>query len=838
MASQLSNNLIQFRTIILSLISYNMHPKLETLIEKLTPKTSDATRFLIKMEIKRLAKPCFLVLDFRPYFDNCQPVQHQNICHYLDEISKVIFFDSVENNNNQFSIHMYNELSSQAKERHLEIVKLNNNAKAHCKISIDEIQSLPLVNNNIFLQQQVVDKSRCMLFSYDPLGMSNKGKLSIGIEVNTLDLNASSCVIKTPLQTIAPDNKIVFLWFFEHAISLNYEQKIVLKYTVEAHKKTQSGNHSHYLLKLSPDSETNMIIAMEELLACRLQLQSRYEENYIQPLIDSVSAKSHEQFFIDNTVDIPMICANYQTGWQPSSGLKTPSNKKLWQFFCDDTNHDSLVSLFCNEAIQDTINNNDSFDDYAYVIKHQYQDTFQFIIIWQSQLNNDYSARSLLSKYLLNSHFIYIRLRTVAVNSAQDAYVPSAVPNDVSSTMAILNRPHSKKASALLKASSQMAVLSDVSELINILPLAESLSLQNTLISNEQAIQCANKFILGKLLQQSPMEVINVEENDYRNEDRFEYELALKLTRCENQTLSITGVTKNISSKGLLISLDAKFIFKPGAEVRLEMKIPYRGKILSMPNQLYQVLEGKNHNSVRLTIIGSEEKHAACLAIRELIYLNMDKMPVSGFEQGKTYGMQKAMRNVYANNHLSVPFFIHQDKRQWYISSVAMNQHTKLDNLKDTELTSKEMLMKMLQQESFRNYCLSLLNKININSPTVVFYTLALPRKRQDSPEYKFWFSDLDQLKETGRLIEVFEKIRDVKNISVLRVQLSKPSRIMDRYYRDELDYLEQISADNAQDLLNNISLINGIGEITDHTQQIFHLLNSDYSETELAYVI
>lgn len=60
MPEQLSNELVPSKTIILSLASYAMHPKLDTLIEKFTPTEKPSTRFLIKVEIKRLSKPCLM----------------------------------------------------------------------------------------------------------------------------------------------------------------------------------------------------------------------------------------------------------------------------------------------------------------------------------------------------------------------------------------------------------------------------------------------------------------------------------------------------------------------------------------------------------------------------------------------------------------------------------------------------------------------------------------------------------------------------------------------------------------------------------------------------------
>ncbi len=842
MSRQLSEDLAQFRTIILSLISYTNHPKLDLLIEKLTPDLYDSKRFLIKMEIKRLSKPCSLVMDFRTYFDNCEPVQHQNICHYLDTISKTLFLTSVEKNSGLFSIHLYNELSEKAKERHRKIVSAQRKAKAHSKIAIDQVQQLSLVNDNFFDEPQITGKSKCRLFSYDPLGLSQKGKLEVGVEVNPLDINANGCVIKAPLKAIADTNKAVFIWFYDHDKALNFQQEIVLNCSVEDHKQTQSARSSHYLLKVNQASENRMRIALSDLLAKRVELTNKSQSKQIQPLIASINAKCHEQFLLSNTLDIPMLCSKYQTGWRPSISLQTPSNLDLWQFFSDDNSYDPLDRLFCNRALQAAIKNGQEFDDYAYVLKHQYpadeQTKQQFIIIWQSQLENDSAANSFLTKHILNGNYRYLRLRMITINAQQDAHVPSALPDYISPAMALLNRPHNNKIATLLKASTQLAILTDITELNDVLALPDALAVKEVQPAIKARLKCPEKFVLAELPSPSTMEVVSINHNDLRTEDRFEYELALTLTQNGKQSINIKGNSKNISTRGMLIELVSPVRVKPGANLQLKVEIPYRGQLLTMPNQAYQLLSIQDERFLRLVINGPEAKHAACQALRELIYRHMDKLPHCGFEQGSIFGLQKAMRNIYANNHLSVPFFIHQDKRQWHISSVAMNQHTQRKHFHDEEVCTKYLLLKMVEQEKFRNYCLSLLNKVEENTPVQVFYILTIPRKSPDSEQLTFWFSDMKQLQKNGKLNGVLDKIRSIKKPSILRVQLSKPNKIVDKYFRDELNYLEQISSDSAQELTNAMTLMTGIGEITDHTSQVFHLFDHYIGEQTPAYFI
>jgi len=872
MAHKLSADLVAFKPIILNLVSYASHPKLDSLLAKLTPKLANSKRFLIKMEIKRLAKPCVLVMDFRPFFhQHCEPVKHENICHYLDEISKALFFSSLEKNNGSFNLHIYNELTAKARERHKAIDSTTNSAihmnniTNDIEIALEEVQAVSLVNDNFFDEPQLSAESGCRLFNNDPIAMSINDKLAIGIEVTALDINANSSIIKTPCRAANDSDDPVYLWFYDHDSALEFTDEIVLVYSIKDHKITRSGKHSHYLLKLSQASDNKMLSLFNELLAKRTQLSNQSKDNQVEPLIASINAKCHEQFLLSTTQDIPMLCAKYQTGWRPSMSLQTPSNLPLWEYFSDKNGNDPLARLFSHQGIQDAINTNSSFDQYAYLLKHQYQPMHnvkdeneqgqestnqsqtQFIIIWQNQLKTDYAARKLLAKFFFQGNYRYIRLRVLSVNSHEDAHVPSALPDYISPTMALLNREPNKKAVSLLKASNQLAVVTDVTEINDVLALAETLppkiniDINNDTKSNindespTAPLTIPKQFALAKLPRKSPMKIVSIVENDLRNEDRFTYKLDLVLTHAGKETVNIKGHSINVSTRGMLIELATPIVLKVGIPLKLTINMPYRDKVIAMPNQGYKLLSCKEQRFLGVEINGHESKHAAGQVLREFIYQNMDELPYCGFEQNSIYGLPKAMRNIYAKNHLSIPFFINQDKSQWHISSIAMNQNTHIENFDDNDNDVRFMLLKMVEQQKFRKYCLSLLNKVSLTNPTEVFYILTIPKLSATNNELSFWFSDIKQLQKSGKLSDVLGKVRSIKQPCILRVQLSKPNKVMDKYFRDELNYLEKISSTSAEKLTTAMSLLAGIGEITDHTEQVLQLFDNFISKQDLA---
>ena len=80
-----SPDLSQYRQVILGLAPLVNEPIFNNEFERQTKAISPELKFLVKMEIKRLAKPCIRSIDLRKVVkDECRLFQHDGIAHYLN----------------------------------------------------------------------------------------------------------------------------------------------------------------------------------------------------------------------------------------------------------------------------------------------------------------------------------------------------------------------------------------------------------------------------------------------------------------------------------------------------------------------------------------------------------------------------------------------------------------------------------------------------------------------------------------------------------------------------------------------------------------------------------
>ncbi|WP_440874940.1 PilZ domain-containing protein [Thalassotalea sp. PLHSN55] len=841
MTISVSSDLVAYRTIILSLISYAQHPKLDTLIEKLTPKTNAGNRFLIKMEIKRLAKPCAKTLDYRLWFDNCEPVQHENLCHYLDEISKSLFLESIKANNGQFTLHCYNEISEQAKERHLIFEKeKRTEIKRNSTTPIDSVKTTPLVNKNLYREPNVDYSPKCKVFAYDPTSLSRKGREEIGKDAQVVDLNMLSCVLTSEAQAMDTDASEVFIWLYEHHKALNIQDDIILVCGIEEHKKTIASGKHHYRLHIKEKNTAKTVGTLTELINRQFELRRDQHHLKITPLVGSVLAKAHQQFAINSTSDIAMVCRQENNHWRPSNALKTTNNQALWRFLSVDEQDNIVSRIFGNAQLQKSFEKQEKADFYAYIFRLESSNSLQFAVIWQDQLAHDPSALKFIKQHLNHCDYRFIKLSIKPIDALHDAYVPSAMPNHVNSAMAILNRPLTQGVKNSLSDSSFFAVLSDVTEINSVLALPKAMAV-NAVASQTEKIPL--KFSLPQRTLNTEMAVINVDNNELRSEDRFEYPIDLVITRSDKTSCKVSATSQNISAKGMSILLKQPHKFKPGAELHLTLKMPYRGAMVTLNNQKYQVIGNNDNHVVRLTVSGLPQHHTASRAIREFIYQNLDHLKPSGMEPDQVYGLSQALQNIYANNHLCMPFFIHQNKQKWFINSIALTADTNIPTLQNSDAfnhcaTNKQAISHVVSEEKFQNHCLSVINKVNSNQQAEVFYLIVVPRKDDESQQILHSIGDLQKIRQSGRLPELMNKITAFGTPTILRVKISQPEKIFDKTYRDELSYLEQLSPYDAEEVLDEINHIAGIGEITDHSQQVLASIDKWLKQEELLLLL
>jgi len=829
MSSVISHHLKRFEIQILSLVPYAANDKLEYLIKKLLPEENPSHHLAVKNEIKKLAQQSTKSIDLRKLFNDCQKIDHNNVTHYLDREGKALFQEKMAEYNNIYTIAAYHEVNEDAQ---LRAAKKNNNYKkiqsdaesennnkskqtsSFSDFKIDKTQPKPLVNKNRITQEMKKLNSSCKVFVNPIMGMTSQGKKEVGISASIEKMTNLKVVIRTENELPGVNANKVYLWLYDHHKEIAFDEELELGFEIIDSQESSLKGSFDYLLKFSsPLTDKQMRVLFSHYLRQKKLAIIGPTERFITPLFDSVTSKGYEQLYLNKTHDIPLLCFQDSNGWHAKVAMKTSGNDELWYFFSDNEKQFHLPVLLGNKEITNALEKKETIDKYAFVLKSIYKGSYQYSLIWYEELMSNTSAKSMFQRYFQPNCFRVIKISSSYINSEKDAYVPSALPCHVHPKMAVLNRATPKAALDKISNCDHMVTVSDITSLYETI----NEPINNDIIELDK--QLPEQYQLSAIDSLIVTEIVTTEDNESRCEDRFILSFSMAVTRSNNVVTYIPGITKNVSVQGLLVNLEQEAKFRAGEEIGIELTVPFKEQERTLKKQKYVVLGYDQNGAVRLLINTLESKHLACRAIRKYLFQHIDYLETCGQRGSRIYGLQKAMRNIYAHNHFSIPFYLKATKHQQYINAASFSGNSALKHLVYKNENSEEIILNLLSNDKFRSSCLTIIAALAYKDlPARAFYILVLPKGKDENEEFSFWYRDLSVLKKASQLQEYTNKISKHGQPAILKVELKKSDKVKNMYYRDEIGYLKNLDKDLAEELQNQLENTIGIGEVTDLT--------------------
>ena len=827
MSSVISPHLQRFEKQILSLVPYASNERLEYLVQKLLPDEGSGQHLAVKNEIKKLAQQATKSIDLRLLFTDCEIVKHNKITHYLDLAGKALFNKKLVEYQNLYTIAIYHEVYEDAQERSAHKDKSvsesdtdiasKSKSKSENEFSafkIDKTEPKPLVNKNRIIHEMKTLSSACKVFVNPIMGMTAQGKKEVGMTASIEKINNLKVVIQTANEIADIKANKVYLWLYDHHIEIDFTEELELGFEIIDSQKSTENQGFKYLLKFSnPLTDKQMRYLFWHYLKQKKLAIVGPTELFVKPLFDSVTSKSYEQLYLNKTHDIPLLCYKNNDGWHAKIAMKTSGNDELWHFFSDEQQNFHLPVLLGHKDIKHALNERSNVDRYALLLKSRYKGSLTYALMWYDEFINDSSVKKVFNQYFKNGLFRVIKISSSFINAEEDAYVPSALPCHVHPKMAVLNRAPPKPALDMIRDCDHMITVSDITSLYEIIyqPISSDI------IELEQPLP--ERYQLSDVAELAKTEIVTAENDDARNEDRFVLSFSMAITRSNNVVTHIPGKTKNVSIEGLLVKLATDVKFKAGEEIEIELTIPFIEQERVLKKQKYLVLGYDSDGAVRLLMNSIESQHLACRAIRKYLYQHVDTIEACGIRGSRIYGLQKVMRNIYAHNHFTIPFYLKATKHQQYINAASFSGNSAFKHLVYKNDNSEEIILNLLSHKKFRDSCLSIIAALAYqNLPARAFYILVLPKGETENEDYSFWYRDLSVLKKSAQLKTYTNKVVNLGQPAILKVELKQSNKARNMYFRDEINYLKSLNKDLAHDLESQLANTIGIGEVTDLT--------------------
>jgi len=653
--------------------------------------------------------------------------------------------------------------------------------------------------------------------------MTSQGKKEVGITASIERMSNIKVVIKTPTKLEDIKSNKVYLWLYDHHEEVDFNKELELGFEIIDSQISSENYRFEYLLKFSaPLTEKQMRVLFLNYLMQKKRAIIGPTELFIKPLFDSITSKGYEQLYLNKTHDIPLLCYKSDNAWHAKVAMKTSGNDELWHFFSDNQKNFTLPVLLGNKDIQRALNEREMVDKYAFILKSYFEKNCTYSLIWYDDYIKDKKVKAVFNRYFKEGLFRVIKISSSYINSKEDAYVPSALPCHVHPKMAVLNRTPPKAALDMIAGCDHMLTVSDITSLYETVyqPVKGEVSQLNALLPN--------RYQLSAIDELSSTEIVTAENDEARSEDRFLLSFKVAITRCNNVVTSIQGETQNISIQGLLVNFSEETKFKAGEEIEIELIVPFAEQDRTLKKQKYIVLGYDGQGAVRLLMNAIESKHLACRAIRKYLYQHIDTIEACGKRGSRIYGLQKAMRNIYAHNHFSVPFYLKATKHQQYINAASFSGNSALKHLIYKNESSEDIILNLLSNKKFRESCLSIIAAISHQKLSArAFYILVLPKEKNKDEDYSFWYRDLSVLKKSAQLQQYMNKVSSHGQPAILKVELKKTNKTQNMHYRDEIMYLKSLDKELATDLEVQLESTIGIGEVTDLTDIAIDMISN-----------
>ncbi|MFD2167810.1 PilZ domain-containing protein [Thalassotalea euphylliae] len=630
----------------------------EANFQSATQNIAKTDRFLLKMELKRLAQPCTRLIDLRGHVDGeCKAFEDDNRVHFIDDIAEKVFkenmaayggytfgvYEAVNNTENNFRVIYQKEKSST-------IAAANPSASDSPKI-LEKLQY----------------PAKFYPFGHYHNRSEERMNFAIAIEVelpNGEALEATSSDISV--------SGCKFRFHQTQKVAVGDVLKIVFKGLTEEFQFGKDNSFEYEVCNISIE-ENSQFIGAKRLMSVEKDGFKTFLQGYIQGnkrrykinldnTIQAIQSRSLEQFTLPKSNELPVFIQRQGTELLPRYALTSNNNQATYEYWQDETKRSALHFLINADRIERLIRAaklGKPLTVYSFV--HQSQGKSFFYTADEKQLAQD---REFMSQFIgfaaSKNTFAVTELSILEVNSAH-ALSPFTVANTLPKKDEYLNLPPSEEVDAIVARLPYIVTALDITD--------DKVHADYAQLSFKD-IDKAKLKSLGHKRSATPIVVdsLGINYRNHRQEARFVYKTPVVV---EAEGVKWTGVSQDFSVSGLKVNLDKSAVLSKGEIVNISFpnlqKITSSFDLKSLPYEVMRI--NKKKNVLNLRVFVEKHQHIGRAFFKVLIEKNKEKLTPDEYAD-MTPGLAKALRSIYSHV-LKVPtLFVQTSGSRYKIESV------------------------------------------------------------------------------------------------------------------------------------------------------------------------
>lgn len=514
----------------------------------------DNLHFVLKMELKRLQKPCLRQIDLRGYVDGeCQRVVVGDMTHYLDDIAKAVFkeqfknfkgytlgvFECVNNTPNNYRVmHARQKMSESMAGKPAE-------AKQDIRYQVPS-----LAFNNVHSRKE----ERMHFVSVVSL-VNGEESTWIG---KTVDLSVSGCQIKTNKKHAFQVGQVIKIRFqkFEEEFALGLDNG--LDYKIVAVDTKDPDFNSVRLCRQRCESTLHFDAFLQNYIKGN---KRRYKIN-LDSAVQSVINRGYAQHSMPRRSDLNIFLRPEQFELVPFMAVTTDMNQALIEYWTDSRHKLFIGHALTAERLALLRNKleKEQPDSYLYtfsgVNKHGEK---VFYAAFKEELEADPELKKLFLTMGSKQYDFRVFSVTLSESSERYAYQPFSLVTDNIKAFKKLNKPPSPRV---------MHKLKGLSHILSIKDITTDDSRQDYVFSGAGHAHVEKvRALKVERIKNRHLPLVPIRHVESKGEERCEYRTPVAVN-FENRVYA--GHTAVLSTKGIKVRFDVPIDFPLKREVLVD----------------------------------------------------------------------------------------------------------------------------------------------------------------------------------------------------------------------------------------------------------------------------
>ncbi|GAA5140711.1 PilZ domain-containing protein [Thalassotalea piscium] len=778
-------------------------------------KTLDKTeRFLLKMEIKRLANPCTRLIDLRGHVNGvCRPYEDEGRVHFIDDVAIKLFEENVA---------LYGGYTFGVYEA---LMNTENNFRVMYQNEKSNPQQTPAVANT-FTKTKILEKTQypAKLYQYGPYFDRKEERMNFAIPISvrlkgdkgydgvSSDISANGCKFRFSKTHELKVNQVITIYFkgLEEEFPFKDEQY----FDYEVMNIQQAENHQFIGVQrvyVGDEARDTFRKFLVNFIQCS---KRRYKVN-LDNTIAALQSRTFEHFSVPKSNELPIFMHDVNGVTLPKYALTCHNNQSIYQYWQDERNTSTLHYLITPERLARLKRAQRAGHAlYVYSFIHQSQGKSYFYTADNIQLSED---KTFMADFLgfasHKSDFNITQLTGLEVDSDY-SHSPLTLSNIDDKQTQYLNALPPEDIQKSIETLSYLVVANEISD-------NETLHEYKQLSADQINTTKLKSFGHKRLTQGLVVEDVGINYKNQRTESRFFYKTPVI---AESAGIKWLGKSEDFSASGLKLTLDKPSTLKNGDI--LQVSFPNLQKITStfdLKGLPYEVIRiNKKKNTLNLRVYVAKHKHIGRSFFKALIEKNKEKLTHDEYAMMNPE-LGKALRNIYSRSLMTPSLIIQTSGSRYKIEVITCNsEHEKLINycaqLSDrSRLYNLYPILNNLQATTLMHSTLKKVKAGDIPIVDVLYISINTNKDFVDQAVTTKLGSELPTQALKKQFIHEALKKGD---FLCVQVKLSRTDRPDMEYLNPELSYISGYAIHRGKQLEQQIWSVAGVVQLLDITQE------------------